>query len=400
MSDRFACGMAEQMIPRYVKGRCTEAEKKFLEKHCSECIECSVRLIHEKNRQEVSEDRQFDQAYSAESRDYTGASARIYEAGQESPSPEYHDAFGETLPEEAGSRRSRRGPGPGALVAAIILIISASVFAMAAVLFSVTGDLTRHYGLKEMLEDFKEDGMEVYEDSDDYEELSDYSGPVVLAQDHVMDWKDPALEEKIREITGIEEGDIMYSDVLSITWIDLSRFEEEETEITDISDLAEFRNLTALYLSDRGIEDISPLGKLTKLDTLYLYNNRIQDIGALRELKNLRYLSLASNQISDLEPLEDLTALEDLELDSNLITDIGPLRKLTNLETLDLSGNGITDITPLQDLRELELLNLSWNEIRDPGILKELPSLEYLYIADNPIEDETALSELDAEVYY
>ena len=52
MSDRFACGIAEQMIPRYAKGGCTDAEKRFLEKHCAECIECSVRLIHEKNKQE------------------------------------------------------------------------------------------------------------------------------------------------------------------------------------------------------------------------------------------------------------------------------------------------------------------------------------------------------------
>ena len=44
------------------------------------------------------------------------------------------------------------------------------------------------------------------------------------------------LEERVREATGIEEGDIMYSDVLSITWIDLSgEIEEEDEKITDIS---------------------------------------------------------------------------------------------------------------------------------------------------------------------
>ena len=75
MSDCFACGIAEKMIPRYAGGGCTDAEKRFLEKHCAECIECSVRLIHEKNKQETLEYSLFD-------RDYTDTGVHVHDAGQ------------------------------------------------------------------------------------------------------------------------------------------------------------------------------------------------------------------------------------------------------------------------------------------------------------------------------
>lgn len=398
MSDRFACGIAEQMIPRYAKGGCTDAEKRFLEKHCAECIECSVRLIHEKNKQEAQESSQFDRDCQAESRDHADTAVHVYDAGQEEMLPESTAGPRDRLFEETESlmrRPYRRGLDARAIIAVTVLIIGMAVGIIAAVFVTITNDMALHFRLEDMLDGLEED------DFDDYDELSDYSGPIVLTEDHAIDWKDPVLEERVREATGIEEGDIMYSDVLSITWIDLSgEIEEEDEKITDISALAEFKNLESLYLSDNGIEDISPLRELTELNSLHLSGNRIQDIDALKDMKNLNYLSLYGNQISDIGPLEDLEDLLVLDLGENRISDISPLRKLVNLEVLYLPDNRISDITPLRDMEALNMLDLSGNEIREVDVLKELPSLEELDIWDNPIEDESVLSELDAEVNY
>lgn len=398
MSDRFACGIAEQMIPRYARGGCTDAEKRFLEKHCAECIECSVRLIHEKNKQEARENSQFERDYRAESRDHADAAVHVYDAGQEEMLPESTAGPRDRLFEETESlmrRPYRRGLDARAIIAVTVLIIGMAVGIIAAVFVTVTNDMALHFRLEDMLDGLEED------DFDDYDELSDYSGPIVLTEDHVIDWKDPVLEERMREITGIEEEDIMYSDVLSITWIDLSAdFEEEDEKITDISALAEFRNLESLYISGNEIEDITPLRDLTDLITLSMSDNRIRDIDALKNLENLEYLSLYGNQISDISPLEDLDSLTVLDLGGNRISDISPLRKLVKLEVLYLPGNSITDITPLQDLEALNFLDLSENEIREVDVLEELPSLEELDIWDNPIEDDAVLSGLDAEVNY
>ena len=42
--------MAEEMIPAYVGGGCTDKEKKLLEKHCSECPDCAGKLIRAKKQ--------------------------------------------------------------------------------------------------------------------------------------------------------------------------------------------------------------------------------------------------------------------------------------------------------------------------------------------------------------
>ncbi len=396
MSDRFACGIAEQMIPRYAGGKCTESEKKFLEKHCAECIECSVRLIHEKNKLEAAGDRQFDRDYAAESADSAGASVHVYDAGQEEAQAEAAAGSGETPYRDTERRSYGRGLDARAIVAVTVLIISMTVGIIAVVFVVIGREMSMHLQLQDYLELLEEDES----GEDEYGPLSDYSGPIVLSQDHVIEWKDPVLEETVRGITGIETEDIMYSDVLSITWIDLSCIDEEEGQITDISNLAEFRNLKGLHLSYNGIEDISPLQELTDMEYLSLGYNRIHDLEPLREMKNLTYLYLTGNQVSDLGPLEDLTNLECLELDDNQIYDISPLGNLENMDILSLSGNHITDITPLQDMESLTWLNLGENEIRNADILEDLPSLEQVVIWDNPIEDESVLDRLEAEVSY
>lgn len=394
MSDRFACGIAEKMIPRYAGGGCTDAEKRFLEKHCAECIECSVRLIHEKNKQETLEYSLFD-------RDYTDTCVHVHDAGQKEMPAESSTEQRKTLFENKGRSSYRRGLDARAIIVVTFLIILIAVGIITAAFVTTTNDMALHFRLEDMLDDLEDDDFGDYQDFDeyDYDQRSDYGGPVVLTEDHVIDWRDPVLEKRIRDIIGIEEEDIMYSDVLSMTWIDLSStFAEDNEKITDISALAEFKNLTGLYINENEIEDISPLRDLTKLNTLDMYDNRIQDIDPLRNLKNLENLSIYGNQISDLSPLEDLNSLKDLNLNDNRISDISPLRKLVNLEFLHLSGNRITDITPLQDMDALFYLDLSENEIREVDVLKELSSLFILNIWNNPIEDDSILSELDAVV--
>lgn len=391
MSDRFACGIAEQMIPRYAKGRCTDAEKRFLEKHCAECIECSVRLIHEKNKQEAGESSGFDRGYAAESRDYAEYSVKVYDAGREDKPAEDSTGYRDALFPETEKFTGGGGTDARAVVIITVVIISIAVGIIAAAFAVVGSDPALHFSL----EDF---------DPYDYDDLSDYSGPVELdkEEDHSINWKDPVLEERMREITGIRDRDIMYSDVLSITWIDLSGDTNapDEEKISDISALAEFENLTDLELFGNRIEDISPIKELKGLNYLQLSGNRIRDLEALRDMKDLYTLILMDNRISDLGPLEDMEDLETLQLDYNNISDISPLRGLYNLNELSLSGNRISDITPLQDLEDLTWLDLSDNEIREIGILEKMTGLEELNIWGNPIEDDAILSELDAVVTY
>ena len=65
--------------------------------------------------------------------------------------------------------------------------------------------------------------------------------------DNAIDWKDAALEAKMREITGISFGNIEYSDVEDITELDLSNPDNaaDDVKIKDISALSSMKELTS-----------------------------------------------------------------------------------------------------------------------------------------------------------
>ena len=332
------------MIPRYVRGGCTDAEKSFLENHCQECMECSVKLVHEKNRQEESR-----------------------EAG-----PDPGTGRDQTFP----GKGERRAAGRRSLAAVLVLAGVITVCIAVGAIFTAFLILDREEGgpfnSGEYSEDFDESSLD---------DMSGQKGPQDLpgGEDRVIDLKDPVLEKRVREEIWIGDREIMYSDIVSVTRLDLTGDKESSDErISDISALAEFENLTELYLGENEIEDISPL----------------------RGMKQLKSLGLSGNRISDLGPLEDLEDLEYLNLNDNLISDIGPLKRLVNLKNLLLSGNRITDISPLNDMDALTHLNLSDNEIRDIDVLEKLTELEEVNIRNNPVEDDSVLYDLDANVTY
>ena len=214
--------------------------------------------------------------------------------------------------------------------------------------------------------------------------------------DYAIDWKDAALEAKMRKITGIRFRKIKYSDVKDLTELDLSNSYEagDNVKIKDISALSYLTNLTRLDLDCNQISDISPLSSLTNLTNLYLESNQISDITPLSNLTNLTDLNLESNQISDITPLSNLTNLTNLYLRSNQISDISLLNNLTNLTKLDLECNQISDISPLSNLTNLIWLYLSSNQISDISPLSNLTNLTTLYLESNQISDISPLSGL------
>ena len=167
-----------------------------------------------------------------------------------------------------------------------------------------------------------------------------------------IEWKDAALEAKMREITGIASGDIMISDVENITELNLSNPDDatDDVKIKDISALSNLTRLTSLNMKNNSVSDVSALGGLTNLKALRLLNNQISDISAIRNLTNLRHLNLNNNQVSDISALAGLTNLKDLKLYENNISDISALRNLTNLTILNISHNPINDYSPIENL--------------------------------------------------
>ena len=219
--------------------------------------------------------------------------------------------------------------------------------------------------------------------------------------DYAIDWKDAALEAKMRKITGIRFRKIKYSDVKDLTELDLSNDydADDNAMIRDISALSNLTSLAGLDLKHNQISDFSPLSSLTNLKSLRLFDNQISDISSLSNLTNLTSLDLVDNQISDISPLSSLTNLTSLDLDFNQISDISPLSSLTNLTDLDLQFNQISDISLLSEMNNLESLSLRSNQISDFSPLSSLTNLTNLDLAVNQISDISLLSNLTNLTY-
>lgn len=221
--------------------------------------------------------------------------------------------------------------------------------------------------------------------------------------DYVIDWEDRVLEEKIRLITGITDRDIMYSDVFSITSLDLSNMADapEGTKILNITALRNFTHLKKLDLSHNRISDITALEELTDLTKLYLEDNQISDIGALANLTRLTRLSLSYNQLCDISVLDNLTELKWLNLDCNdQLKDISALENLNKLTELHLANNQVYDINILKSLTNLTILNLFNNDVSDISALKALTNLKWLNLSDNNIQNYTPVEDLDIQYLY
>jgi Leucine-rich repeat (LRR) protein len=233
----------------------------------------------------------------------------------------------------------------------------------------------------------------------------------VAAADGAVTFPDPNLEAAIREAIGKPTGDILESDLGTVTY-----FDAMYRDISNIVGLQYCVNLEQLWLGDNRINDISPISSLSNLDNLGLSNNEISNLSPLSSLTNLKNLFLASNQLSNLSPISGLTNLTMLNLWANQISNISPLSSLTNLDTLYLAGNQVSDVSalsgltnlgtlrldnnqiiniiPLSGLNNLEELHLDYNQISDIGPLYGLTDLDSLYLYNNQISDVSPLSGL------
>jgi len=197
---------------------------------------------------------------------------------------------------------------------------------------------------------------------------------VYLPIDYEVTFTDPALDTVIRQILNKPSGDILYSELLTITEIGASNH-----GILSLSGLEHCDNLVFLHATDNQITDLSPIGGLTKLWALDVIGNQITDVSGIASVISLGQLVLGQNMISDISSLDNLTNLTVLRLHYNDIVDIGALQYMTELHWVDLSGNDITDISPLllnSGLGAGDTLYISSNPLSSTSVDTYIPELQ------------------------
>jgi Leucine-rich repeat (LRR) protein len=161
--------------------------------------------------------------------------------------------------------------------------------------------------------------------------------PPANDQTQVITFKDPNLEQAVRQAISKPQGVILVGDVAN-----LLIFQAINSGIKDLSGLEYFTKLNVLMLDGNNISDISQLAKLQKLGLLHLENNQISDISALSSIWNPLILDLSDNRISDVSPLKSLNSLGTLDLGHNQVSDISPLLEITGLKSLSLEDNPLS----------------------------------------------------------
>ncbi len=117
-------------------------------------------------------------------------------------------------------------------------------------------------------------------------------------------FKDSVFEGQIRLILGKPNGQIEKSECLTITKMDL-----EDSKISDISGIENFKNLTSLNLDNNNISSIEALSELTNLTFLTIGKNPIKSISSLKDLKNLEILTLSQTLVTDISVAATLPKL-------------------------------------------------------------------------------------------
>ncbi|MFN0035091.1 MAG: COR domain-containing protein [Saprospiraceae bacterium] len=89
---------------------------------------------------------------------------------------------------------------------------------------------------------------------------------------------------------------------------------------------------------------------LTLLKKIGFNDTQVSDLSPLANLTNLNTLFCDSTQVSDLSPLANLTNLNSLSCDSTQVSDLSPLANLTNLNTLYCYSTQVSDLSPILPL--------------------------------------------------
>lgn len=197
-----------------------------------------------------------------------------------------------------------------------------------------------------------------------------------------VEFEDPAIEEAIRQLLGLDAQTTIYTNDL---W-DIREF-SVPYEATTYSDLAKLRYLQVLIAENATAEELSHISSLRELTQIHLYNCQLSKelLTSIAAMPYLDQLTLRSCGLTSITELTGALDLEYLDLSDNTLRNITPLSGMTHLKELYLSENALTDLTAISGLTELEILNVNYNSLYAVEPICNLHNLKELYISHNKL---------------
>lgn len=117
---------------------------------------------------------------------------------------------------------------------------------------------------------------------------------------------------------------------------------ETWTDVTDLSCLSSFTDLTYLNISGCSVNNIDFIGQMKKLETLIINNTNVSDISVLENFENLQIIDISSCPIEDYSVLAKCENLEEVYFnDEQLPPDIITLLQEKNINCISKKGDNL-----------------------------------------------------------
>ncbi|MCE7924306.1 MAG: TIR domain-containing protein [Haliscomenobacteraceae bacterium CHB4] len=159
------------------------------------------------------------------------------------------------------------------------------------------------------------------------------------------------------------------------------------TRVIDLLPIANLNNLIKLDCSSTLVSDLSPLLKLKKLREIDCSSTKVIELSALRNLNNLTSLDFRFTEVNDLSPLSGLVKLKYLNCSRTRVSDLSTISNLKNLKTLFCANTNITDLSPVEAIIDLRRFACAGNQIFHLTSLSKFTNLELLVCSQTEVSD-------------
>jgi len=185
--------------------------------------------------------------------------------------------------------------------------------------------------------------------------------------------------------------------------LDLSR-----ANISDVSGIEYFKNISTLILSENKLSSIPDISSITNLTNFYASNNNLVSLPDFSSFKKLTDFQVMNNKLTHLPNFATPSLLQSIYCSNNLLMEFPSLTQFPNLKNLVIGKNnfqntfdfstcvnlvqlhvhqlGIDKIVGLNKLKNLNTIYAWGNKIQDFSGLDSNTNLMYCIIFENPIK--------------
>ena len=257
----------------------------------------------------------------------------------------------------------------------------------------------------------------------------DAPGLIARALSPAYQFREPLIEQAVREALGKPEGELSKEDLSQVTSLHIygkqiyqyegqfwfrgkydyaylydfqqSGLFEQNGGISSLEDVKALPNLTELSVYNQNISDLEPL-RGTKIARLGLAHNPITSLAPLRGNGNIQYLNISClpldglGDVSTLSGLRELN-LSDMQLNSVEILTSLPLRRI---QLYGVSLRNVWELSRMTELETVELQNLDQEGVNALAMLQHLTSLTVTHPMGLPLKALEPLNLLEKLYFY